>query len=151
MLAVAFGPPTMADALAGLPRIRAAADCVELRLDLFEEPFDLPTLLRERGDLPVVVTLRPPDQGGKSRLPVSERLDVLMSAAGLGAEYVDLEHDAAAPATLAALRHEGARVVVSRHDFATMPGDLVDGWWASLAALEPDVSSFARIVADPEC
>ena len=41
MLAVAFGPPTMAEAVAGLPRIREAADCVELRLDLFDEPFEL--------------------------------------------------------------------------------------------------------------
>ena len=58
MIAIAFGPSTMAEARDGLPRIRAEADCVELRLDLFEEAFDLPLLLRERGDLPVVVTLR---------------------------------------------------------------------------------------------
>ena len=36
-------------ASAALPAIRDEADCVELRLDLFEEPFDLPLLLRERG------------------------------------------------------------------------------------------------------
>src|SRR5436305_6719682 len=97
LLAVAFGPPTMAEALAGLPRIRAQADCVELRLDLFEEAFDLPSLLRERGDLPVVVTLRPPDQGGKCLLAADERLEVLVKAAELGAEYVDVEFDAATP------------------------------------------------------
>ena len=34
MIAIAFGPPTMAEALAGLPSIRAEAECVELRLDL---------------------------------------------------------------------------------------------------------------------
>src|ERR1051326_2390177 len=56
MRGVAFGPPTRAAACAGLQRIREVADCVELRLDLFEEPFDLPTLLRERGDMPVVAT-----------------------------------------------------------------------------------------------
>src|SRR6202011_3216768 len=97
MLAIAFGPPTMAEALAGLPQIRAQADCVELRLDLFEEPFDLPALLYECGDLPVVATLRPPDQGGKSPLGADERLKVLVRAAELGAEYVDLEWDAATP------------------------------------------------------
>src|SRR3981081_1519825 len=94
MLAIAFGPPTMAEALAGLPRIREEADCVELRLDLFEEPFDLAVLLRERGDLPVVVTLRPPNEGGKSPLPPDSRLEVLLRAAELGADYVDLEGDA---------------------------------------------------------
>jgi 3-dehydroquinate dehydratase type I len=129
----------MAEAIAGLPRIRAAADCVELRLDLFEEPFDLAALLRERGDLPVVVTLRPPHEGGRSTLPPAARLDVLVRAAELGAEYVDLEWDAASPAAMAAVRSAGARVVVSRHDFAAMPADLADGWWPALAALRPDV------------
>ena len=71
MLAVAFGPSTMAEALAGLPRIRAQADCVELRLDLFEEPFDLPALLAACGELTVVATLRPPEEGGQSPLPAT--------------------------------------------------------------------------------
>src|SRR6185503_544961 len=112
MIAIAFGPPTMAEALDGLPRIRAEADCVELRLDLFEEAFDLPLLLRERGDLPVVVTLRPEGQGGRSGLSAAERLNVLTSAAEQGAEYVDLEWDAAPPAAIAQLRSAGARVII---------------------------------------
>src|ERR1700733_3950641 len=111
MLSIAFGPPTMAAALAGLPRIRAEADCVELRLDLFEEPFDLPALLAACGDLPVVATLRPPNQGGQSALAAAERLSVLLSAAELGATYVDLEWDAATPAAVAALHAAGAGVV----------------------------------------
>jgi 3-dehydroquinate dehydratase/shikimate dehydrogenase len=139
MLAVAFGPPTMAQACAGLARIREQADCVELRLDLFEESFDLPTLIRERGGLPVVATLRPPDQGGRSTLPAEERLKVLEEAADLGAEYVDVEYDVATPAALHALRSAGARVIVSRHDFASTPPDLADGWWPALAALDADV------------
>jgi 3-dehydroquinate dehydratase / shikimate dehydrogenase len=139
MLAIAFGPPTMAEALAGLARIREEADCVELRLDLFDEQFDLGVLLRERGDLTVVVTLRPPDQGGRSALPADERLRVLIQAAELGAEYVDLEWDAARPDAMSALRAAGARVIVSRHDFSKMPADLAYGWWPALAALGPDV------------
>jgi 3-dehydroquinate dehydratase/shikimate dehydrogenase len=142
MLAVAFGPPNMRAALDGLPRIREQADCVELRLDLFEEPFDLPTLLRERGELPVVATLRPPGQGGKSGLAPEERLKVLLRAAELGAEYVDLEFDVASPAALSAVRAAGARVIVSRHDLSRMPGDLAE-WWAELAALGGDVIKVA--------
>src|SRR5213075_1693713 len=84
MIAIAFGPATMAEALDGLPRIREAADCVELRLDYFEESFDLPRLLRERGDLSVVGTVRPPDQGGHSKLAAPERLAILLEAAQLG-------------------------------------------------------------------
>src|SRR5438477_7956141 len=69
MLAVAFGPPTMAEAIAGLPRIRQQADCVEMRLDLFQEQVDVAALLAACGDLTVVATLRPLTQGGKSHLP----------------------------------------------------------------------------------
>ena len=64
---------------------------------------------------------------------------MLLRAAELGAEYVDLEWDAASPKAMSALRSAGARVIVSRHDFAAMPPDLADGWWPALAALEPDV------------
>ena len=139
MLAVAFGPPNMAVACAGLERIRQQADCVELRLDLFQEPFDLEVLLRERGSLPVVVTLRPPDQGGRSPLPSSERLAILTMAADLGADYIDLEYDAVTPEALDELHGLGAKVIVSRHDFAGMPPDLADRWWPSLRDLGADV------------
>src|SRR5579864_6983362 len=139
MLAVAFGPPTMAAACAGLPRIREVADCAELRLDLFEEDFDLPTLLRARGSLPVVVTLRPPSQGGRSTLASEDRLKILVSAAELGADYVDLEWDAVSPSVLDAVRSAGAQVIVSRHDFAGMPPAFADRWWTELADLGGDV------------
>ena len=138
MLAVAFGPPTMAKACAGLARIREQADCVELRLDLFDEPFDLQVLLRERGSLPVVATLRPPHEGGRCTLAPEQRLKVLVKAAELGAEYVDLEWDAASRAAQAAVRAAGARVIVSRHDFSGMPG-LSDEWWPELAEIGADV------------
>jgi 3-dehydroquinate dehydratase / shikimate dehydrogenase len=137
MVAVAFGPPTMAAACEGLARIGEVADCVELRLDLFEEPFDVPTLMRSRGQLPVVVTLRPPSQGGRSPLEARERLAVLLRAAELGAEYVDVEFDALTPPVLEAVHRAGAQVIVSRHDFAGMPD--LDQWWRRLAELGADV------------
>jgi 3-dehydroquinate dehydratase / shikimate dehydrogenase len=139
MVAVAFGPASMAEACAGLSRMRDVADCVELRLDLFQEQFDLEVLLRERGTLPVVATLRPNDQGGRCPLPPDERLAVLVRAAELGAEFVDLEWDAASAQAQAAVRAAGARVIISRHDFATMPSGLVDTWWPGLAAQGADV------------
>jgi 3-dehydroquinate dehydratase / shikimate dehydrogenase len=139
MLAVAFGPPTMAAARTGLPRIGEAADCVELRLDLFEEPFELEVLLRERGTLAVVATLRSTSEGGRSALGADERLKVLLRAAELGAEYVDLEWDAVTPEALRVLHAAGAQVIVSRHDFARMPPELADKWWSRLAELGADV------------
>src|SRR5438477_10981954 len=139
MLAVAFGPSTMSEAIAGLPPIRAQADCVELRLDLFAEPFDLPALLAECDGLTVVATLRPRDQGGKSALPAAERLKLLVEAAKLGAQYVDLEYDACSQAALGAVHATGAQGVVSRHEFGFMPPELADRWWPALAELGADV------------
>jgi 3-dehydroquinate dehydratase type I len=138
----------MTEALAGLPRIREAADCVELRLDLFEDPVDLPALLEACGDLSVVATLRPPDEGGKSPLTAADRLDLLLEAARLGAHYIDLEWNAASPSALEAVRGEGARVVVSRHDFATMPAELAARWPAELAELGADVVKIVGAARD---
>ncbi|MBV9173524.1 MAG: type I 3-dehydroquinate dehydratase, partial [Chloroflexi bacterium] len=138
MIAVAFGPRTMRDALANLPRIAAEADCVELRLDFFEEPFDLDALLKARGNLPAVVTLRPPEEGGKSTLAAPERLDVLRQAGELGAEFVDLEWNAASRHAIDTLHAAGAQVIVSRHDFSGMPR-LADEWWPQLADCGGDI------------
>jgi 3-dehydroquinate dehydratase type I len=129
----------MAEACAGLARIREQADCVELRLDLFEEPFDLPALMRACQNLPVVATLRPPAEGGRSDLAAADRLKVLVQAAELGAEYVDLEWAAATPRAQSAIRGAGARVIVSRHDFTGMPAGLATEWWPQLAGLGADV------------
>jgi 3-dehydroquinate dehydratase/shikimate dehydrogenase len=126
-------------ALADLPRIRAEAECIELRLDLFVEPFDLATLLRERLEVPVVVTLRPPDQGGMCVLPSDDRLRVLLQAAELGAEYVDLEYNAASLDAVQALRSMGSKVIISRHDFLHLPPELETAWWDDLAAGGADV------------
>jgi 3-dehydroquinate dehydratase/shikimate dehydrogenase len=139
----------MAQALAELPRVAEEADLVELRLDLIEEPYDLPALLAARGSCPVVVTVRPPDQGGKSPLATPERLHELVRAAKLGAEYVDVEWDAATPEALAALRAAGGRVLVSRHDFSGMPAGLADAWWAELADLGADVVKVVGMAHEP--
>jgi 3-dehydroquinate dehydratase / shikimate dehydrogenase len=135
-LAIALNAPTMQQALAVLRGGAADADLVELRLDLFEEPYDLPTLLAARRQRPVVVTLRPVDQGGRSGLAGPQRLPVLLQAAALGAEYVDLEWDLATPEAIAAVRQAGARPIVSRHDFSGMPD--LQAWWCDLAALGDD-------------
>ncbi len=138
MIGVSFGPRSMAEALEGLPRIAAEADIAELRLDFFEEPFDLPALLRDR-PCPVVVTLRPVDQGGRSSLPASARLKILETAAGLGAEYVDVEWDAATPDAIRALKAAGAQTLVSRHDFQQMPPDFAERWWPDMVERGADV------------
>lgn len=129
MIGVSLGPKSMAEALDALPTIAEQADIVEIRLDYFEGPYDLARLLRDR-PLPVIVTNRPPREGGRCDQPDDERLAVLRRAAELGAEYVDVEWDAATSEALVPIKAAGARVLVSRHSFSEMPGDFVD--WAKL-------------------
>lgn len=148
MIAVAFGPRTMAEALADLPRIQREADCVELRLDYFDEPYELDKLVEARGTIPMVVTLRPPSEGGRSPLDPSERLRVLTQAAELGAEYVDVEWDAASPAAIQQLHAAGAHVLVSRHDFSTMPTDFATTWWQQVADTGADVVKIVGTACD---
>jgi 3-dehydroquinate dehydratase / shikimate dehydrogenase len=138
----------MAQAVAELPRVAQDAEMIELRLDAFREPFDVSALLAGRASKPVVVTLRPTDQGGASVLPPDERLGVLLQAAELGAEYVDLEWDAATRSALAAVHAAGAQVIVSRHDFDGMPPELADGWWSELTRLEADVVKVVGMARD---
>jgi len=93
---------------------------IELRLDhLDPSELDVAGALDGR-KVPVVVTCRPLRQGGKFDGPEETRLRVLRDAARLGAEFVDVEFDAALTLT-------GTRTVLSHHDFE--PGirpDLAD-------------------------
>lgn len=119
-LAVALAASDTGTALAALRQAAGRADLAELRLDLMAE-FDLPRLLAGR-PLPVIVTCRPPREGGRWPGSEAERLDVLRQAAALGADYVDLEWDAAHE--IAALDRSRTQVILSRHDFNAMPADL---------------------------
>lgn len=146
MIGVSLGAKTMDEALAALPRIAAEADIAEIRLDYFEETYDLPRLLRDR-PLPVIVTNRPSREGGRCMLPEDERLAVLRQAAALGAEYVDVEWDAAAPAILEPMKAAGTQILVSRHSFAEMPADFVD-WADQMVERGADVVKIVGMARD---
>jgi 3-dehydroquinate dehydratase/shikimate dehydrogenase len=138
----------MSEALDLLPRAASQADIVELRLDAFDTPYDLAPLLEAGGACPLITTLRPVGQGGRSTLPAEERLAQLVRAVELGAAFVDLEWDAASPAAIEALHRAGGEVVVSYHDFAAVPADLIEGWAPSLDALGADIVKVAGTASD---
>lgn len=146
LLAVSLGARTMAEAGLALTRIAVEADIVELRLDYFEEPYDLRLLLADR-PIPVVVTNRPIREGGRCQQDEPERLAVLRQASELGAEYVDVEWDAASPELLDTLRRNGARVVLSRHSFEEMPSDF-ERWYDDLIERGADVVKIVGMARD---
>eukprot|EP00850_Spirogloea_muscicola_P009269 SM000051S17629 [mRNA] locus=s51:653850:657503:- [translate_table: standard] len=113
----------------------AGAGVAELRLDHivdFHAPTQLKALLDARC-LPVIVTYRPTWEGGQYSGPEEARLEALLQAVDLGADFVDVELQArvassfvqrardmmaARPATSPA-----TRIIVSSHNYEATPDD----------------------------
>jgi 3-dehydroquinate dehydratase/shikimate dehydrogenase len=109
---------------------------VELRLDAIQAP-DLPRLLAQP-PCPLIATCRPKREGGLYDGPEEPRLELLRQAARLGADYIDVEHDA-----FQALGPvPPAKRIVSYHNFKETPSDL-DAIHATLARLGADVVKIA--------
>ena len=100
----------------------ADGDLVELRLDSMDRPDPDGALAGRRK--PAIVTCRPLREGGMFGGPEEERLRILMRAHELGAEFIDIEWDAAMKPLLAA--RGGRGVIVSRHDFSGMPANAAE-------------------------
>jgi 3-dehydroquinate dehydratase/shikimate dehydrogenase len=109
---------------------------VELRLDAMEAP-DLPRLLA-RPPCPLILTCRPKREGGLYDGPEQPRLELLRQAARLGAQYIDIEHDAFQALGPVA----PSKRIVSYHNFKQTPPDL-DAVHATLVRLGADVVKFA--------
>ena len=109
---------------------------VELRLDAIQAP-DLPRLLA-RPPCPLILTCRPKREGGLYDGPEQPRLELLREAARLGADYIDVEHDAFQALGPVA----PAKRIVSYHNFKETPPDL-DAVHARLARLGADVVKIA--------
>jgi 3-dehydroquinate dehydratase / shikimate dehydrogenase len=120
LLCVTVTAPTTADLRVARDRASEYADLVELRMDGVRD-VDVRGALAGRRK-PVVVTCRPPREGGRFDGAEDERVGLLHRAAALGAEYVDIEWDSAHAPLIA--RRSGRGVVLSSHDFAGVPGDL---------------------------
>ncbi len=104
----------------GVPLLRAAlsaaADLVEIRLDLVRDPGSLETWVGG-WNLPVVAACRREEDGGRFRGSEEERLGLLQRAAAAGAALIDLE-DHAAPLVQRSGWPSRTRFMVSKHDAA---------------------------------
>jgi 3-dehydroquinate dehydratase/shikimate dehydrogenase len=129
LLCVTVTAPTTAALRAARDRASKCADLVELRLDGVQD-IDVQGALAGR-ERPVVVTCRPPREGGRFDGAEDDRVRLLEQAAALGAEYVDIEWDSAHAALIA--RHAGRGVVLSSHDCDGVPPDLPERFLAMRA------------------
>jgi len=129
---------------------------LEWRLDAFqtthswEETFQALEILRERRRMPILVTNRPVCQGGLFSGDETDRLGLLLKAAELGADWVDLERDVPAE-SVSRFRKYGARIVMSHHDFSYTPdAGTLRGWALAMARLEPGVLKIVTRAQQPE-
>ncbi len=98
------------------------ADLVELRLDGVSDPDVAGALAGRR--VPVIVTCRPAWEGGRFDGSEEERRRMLGEALERGAEFVDVEWRAGFEDLLR--QTGGRRIVLSSHDFESVPADLAD-------------------------
>lgn len=102
--------------------LERGADLVETRLDLT----NISDTVRLRGLLKpyierLVITLRPVDEGGGSRLSDGERMAILESLAVEGAGFVDLEVKTLRAVDASGLRRGGCKLIASWHSFEETP------------------------------
>lgn len=120
------------------------AELIELRLDYlkdfdFTEPQNLRPLL-EGKPLPVIITCRAVEEGGRQRIPDEIRLRLLIEGARQFADYCDIE--AAHYAEAAKLRPDISKLIVSYHNFEETPANL-ESIYESICALPAAVHKIA--------
>ena len=92
------------------------ADIIELRLDCLNQLIDLSQLSSQR---PLILTLRPSEQGGYRDLTRAERLAFWTRQSPQPATWWDIESD-----IVNDLSADWSRVIISHHDFERLPTDL---------------------------
>lgn len=123
----------------------AGAEMIELRLDYLEAPN--PQLVQEiirtakQFQCPIIATCRPRWEGGLFKGSEQERQELLDTALGAGADYVDVEESCIKQTDCRGgelLKTSRDRVIVSRHDFEGKPSDLSQ-WTESMQQHKPAV------------
>jgi 3-dehydroquinate dehydratase type I len=133
-----------------MERALPLADLFEFRIDRMRDP-DLERLLGVRR-IPVIVTNRRREEGGGFLGTEEERVARLLTAARLGADYVDIETETA-PALKEELRRvclrSGTKRISSWHDFSgTPPGALLKKKLAACMADGPDIVKIVTHAGD---
>lgn len=123
--------------------VEQGAQLVELRLDYLNRAPELSKLLPGR-PTPVVITCRRDNDKGLWRGTEEQRLTLLRAAIVQGAEYVDLEEDAARVIR----RYGPTKRIVSYHNFDDTPQDL-EAIHARLAECDPDIIKMATTAILP--
>ncbi|MDR1626514.1 MAG: shikimate dehydrogenase [Spirochaetia bacterium] len=115
------------DNLKDIQACKKHIDGAELRADFLVAPEseDWAGFFRAAGELPLILTLRKPEDGGRFRETEARRRELFLSLIEKGAfRFVDLEESSDFPDVEEAARAKGMGIIRSLHDFAGVPEDL---------------------------
>jgi len=97
---------------------------IEVRLDKLRSHQEFSKIARA-ASTPLIATNRPLSEHGSFAGPEKERIGILQQAAKQGFEYVDLEDTTPnLSKTRNALRSQGAKIILSHHDYFRTPSPL---------------------------
>jgi len=119
----------VAEITPAIDRAASVADLIELRLDYLSED-ELATFggsvdtLLDSSPVPLILTLRPADEGGRSNLDLARRLAFWSNLPKRSDCNFDLELSIAERLAGKLTDFDWARVICSHHDFASVPSDL---------------------------
>jgi 3-dehydroquinate dehydratase / shikimate dehydrogenase len=122
---------------------------LEFRLDYLPKPLlafpRLKEFLFEHGDVTAIATCRRAAAGGKFKGSIASEIEVLEKTVTSGFQMIDVSLESAEgmkKAQFEALRHSGAAIVLSYHDFAATKG--LDAVFERMRPFEPE---FLKIVS----
>jgi 3-dehydroquinate dehydratase/shikimate dehydrogenase len=129
---------------------------LEFRLDYLPKPLAALPLLKEfladNGAATAIATCRLKDNGGRFEGSRAASLDILLKAAAVGFQLVDIELESVeklSKNTVSQLREAGAAVLISHHDFAATKD--LDGIYKRILPFAPDyikIVPTAKTLAD---
>ena len=144
MLCVSIAQRSHRFAFVDMYNASSLCDLIEIRLDRFEKPPDVKTLL-ESCPKSAIVSCRRPDDGGHWRSSEAARLALLRQAVLEGADYVELEKDCAHQVR----RYGQTKRVIAYTNIRRVPPNL-DEIHLQMTELDPDVIKITVPTRTPE-
>jgi 3-dehydroquinate dehydratase/shikimate dehydrogenase len=127
MIFLVLSGKTLEENLQEIQRYKPHIDGAELRADFLTNPEagDWSGFFQTTGNLPLILTLRKPEDGGHFHESQARRRGLFLSLIARGTfRYIDIEETADLPGVEDAARAKGIRIIRSFHDFTGVPGNL---------------------------
>lgn len=125
MICLTLSSTTLSGAEEEIKRNREYIDLAELRVDLLaREEIRKAREFPKMVDVPLILTLRRKEDGGRSTFSEKERREILLYLLDGDFSYVDIEGDIKRGDVEQKARARGIRIIRSYHNFSSVPEDI---------------------------